>query len=130
MDRDTYKRWRNHPLRSILKRAEQGQHVYADQLDDLNLPAKQRKATEQAIARAHEAHEAGTKNQYGVTGPADALGPAVLDSLPSHHETREQHEARRAREGDAAAQANIKAREQASDELVDEIWQRRHAHGD
>lgn len=126
MDRDLYKRWRNHPLRGILKHAEAGGHVYADQLDDLNLPDKQRKATEQAITQAHEAGEARDK-RFGITGAADALGPAIVDSLPAHHETREAHEKRRAAEGDAQALANIQAREDATDRLVDEIWQGRHA---
>lgn len=122
MRRELYKRWRNHPLRGILRRAQQGEHIYPDELDDLNLPDKVRKAAEQAIERCREEGAASD----GLGGRADRLSPALVDALPEHHETREQHQQRRADLGDHEAHQAVRGREQAIEAMANDIHRRAH----
>ena len=111
MDRETYAKWHDHPLRFLLKRAAAGGHVYDDELDDLNLPPKVRAATRQAIAKA----------PHLKPMQVDQLSAEIFQALPDHHETREQHERRRAEQGDADALANRRAQEEARAEMADRI---------
>lgn len=104
MDRDTYRRWRDHPLRELLRRAETVHGGYLDtirpdEIDDLNLPPRVRAATEQAIERIRTASP--TDRGYG--GLTDHIGPALMGALPADWETKQQHRERRASLGDPQA---------------------------
>ncbi|GAA1229606.1 hypothetical protein GCM10009676_10270 [Prauserella halophila] len=121
MDRELYKRWHNHPVRSLLNRAEQGDHIHADELDDLRLPDKQHRAAESAITRLRNGKAPGWDTQGAVVPAADQYSAEIVDALGPDHETREQYEQRRALAGDATAAANIRARKEASDGLADDI---------
>lgn len=118
MDRDLYKIWHDHPLRWVLRRAVAGDHVHDDQLQDLRLPPKLEAATRQAIDEVK-----GLKQI-----DADRLSAELVAALPEHHETRTQHEERRAIDGDADALANIKAREEATGRMADAILRDTGAH--
>lgn len=120
MERDLYKRWRDHPLRTLLGEAQAGNPVYSDQLDDLRLPPKVRKAAETAIERCKEAGP----SEQGLHKTSDTLSAELVDSLGPDHETRDQHQRRRADAGDADAIRAVQAREQHQDSLVEEVWQR------
>jgi len=111
MDRETYKRWHDHPLRYLLKRAAAGDRIYPDELDDLRLPSRVRSAARQAIKEAPDLKPM----------QVDQLSAELVEALPPEHETREQHEQRRAQQGDADALANIKAREEATSRMADRI---------
>ncbi len=111
MDRDTYKAWHDHPLRQVLRRAAAGDIVHDDELDDLRLPPKVKRATRQAVDAV--------KGQKQID--ADRLSAELFQALPDDHETREQHEQRRAAAGDADAMANIRAREEAHERMADRI---------
>ena len=111
MDRETYRRWHDHPLRYIVKRAAAGDLIRDDELDDLRLPPKLKRATRQAIDRAPELKPM----------QADQMSAELFQALPDGHETREQYEQRRAEAGDADALANIRAREEATERMADRI---------
>ena len=111
MDRELYQRWHQHPLRYLLRRAAQGGHIYDDEIEDLRLPSKVRAATKQALAKAPKLKPL----------EVDHLSSELVAALPDHHETREQHEHRRAEQGDAEALANRKAQEQARAEMAERI---------
>lgn len=125
MRRELYKRWRNHPLRHLLREVENdpGRHVYPDELDDLNLPPKVRKAAEAAIARCRKPGSASS----AMGGQADNLSAALVDALGPHHETRDQHQRRRADAGDVDAMQAVDARKEAIERQAEEI--RRRASG-
>lgn len=115
------KRWRNHPVRDLLGRAAAGQHIYDDQISDLRLPDKVDKAFRQAAADLRRRVEAG-ENVSGWTGTGvDYYARELVSALPAEHETRLQHEERRAQEGDATALANVKARQDATERLADQV---------
>jgi len=59
---------------------------------------------------------------------ADRLSAELHAALPEGHETRSQHEERRAALGDADALVNIKAREHAASRLADKILSDGSAH--
>ena len=112
MDRQTYARWHDHPLRALLKRAAAGDHIYPDELDDLNLPANLKAATRQAIDKAKKLDSM----------KVDQLSAELFQALPDHHETRAQREARRAQVGDADALANRRAQDEARAEMANRIF--------
>jgi hypothetical protein len=121
--RELYKRWRNHPLRHLLREVEndpEGRHIYPDELDDLNLPPKVRKAAEAAIARCRKPGSASS----AMGGQADHLSAALVDALPAHHETREVHQRRRADAGDVDAIQAVEARKEAIERQAAEIKRR------
>ncbi|TQN32065.1 hypothetical protein FHX37_1990 [Haloactinospora alba] len=110
MDYKTERRWREHPVRRLLNRAAEGDHVYSDEIDDVRLPVRERNALIQAMKTVQSRHE------------ADQISQEIFEALPDHHETRIQYEERRARAGDAQALASVQAREDAHERLVDEVW--------
>lgn len=120
MDRDTYERWSEHELRKLFRRAAAGEHVFPDELDDLNLPDRIRRATLEAIEQVRT-----TERYAGVE--ADRLSAELVEALPPHHETRAENERRRAAAGDAEAMANRQAAHDAAEDLADRIY--RNAHG-
>ncbi|GLZ08966.1 hypothetical protein Acsp03_64320 [Actinomadura sp. NBRC 104412] len=118
------KRWKNHPIRDLLSRAAAGQHIYDDQIADLRLPDKIEKGFRQAAAHLAERAAAG-ENVTGWTGTGvDYYARELVTALPPEHETRLQHEERRAQEGDAQALANVKARQDAAERLADQVMNR------
>ena len=113
VDRETYARWHDHPLRSLLRRAAAGDRIYDDEIDDLRLPPRVKSAAKQAMAKV----AAEQPKQMHV----DHLSGELVAALPDGHETRQQYEERRANAGDAEALANVKAREEATNRMVDKI---------
>jgi len=115
------KRWKNHPIRTLLSRAAAGQHIYEDQIADLRLPDKIEKAFRQAARDLRQRVEAG-ENVTGWTAiGVDYYARELVAALPAEHETRQQYEERRAMEGDAQALANVQARKAAIDLLADKV---------
>lgn len=111
MDKALYDKWKRHPIRDIIKRARQGDTIREDELEDLRLPPRVHRALKGAIAKA------------GDLAPleADDLSARLVEALPDGHETRAEHEERRAMTGDADALANVQAREAATARLADRI---------
>jgi len=119
MDRETYAKWHNHPLRTLLHCAAGGDHLFPDEIDDMNLPPRLRAGFLEAAKQV-----AAADRQAGAL--ADTLSIELFEALPLHHETKAQHETRRAAAGDAVAMANRNAARQATEDLADEIYRRSH----
>lgn len=120
MDRDSWRRWRDHPLRGLLRRAESGDVVHADEIDDLGLPERVHTAVTQAIERVR----ASSPTERGYGGLVDHLGPAIADALAHDHpdwETVAQRRERRAALGDPAAIRDLEATQRRTNLLADSI---------
>jgi hypothetical protein len=123
MPPDTARRWLKHPLRQLLNRVVARGHVYADELDDLNLPRPLRAAAEEAIERIRAARGTGhaLDRRRNAQREADRYGLEIVEALGEHHETRQQREDRRATLGDPEAVAAVRARREGVDQMVDRI---------
>ena len=127
-DREVLKKWQEHPLREILRRASQGDRIYPDTLDRLGLPPVVRKAAEQAIGRVKPGPDGKRVARYGPLSP-DAMSMQLVEGLyrvDAAYETPSQRRERQAAEGDPTALAELQAAEQGTKRIVDRIWEKTH----
>lgn len=111
MDRNTYKRFRDHEIRDLLRRARAGDHVYDDEIAVLNLPPRVKAATKEALDRATDLSPL----------ESDRLAAELFQALPDHHETERERQQRRADHGDPDAIAAVKAQREATSMMADRI---------
>jgi hypothetical protein len=124
VDSQLYERWRGHPVREILRRAAEGDHIYPDQIADLELSKSQERALQEAIERVTP--KGAEKAPAMGVGSADHLSSEIVAALDPHHETRQERMERRAHEGDPDALAAVKAREEANERLAERIYNDAH----
>lgn len=117
MKRDLYRKWKNHDVRGAIKRAAQrGTQLRDDELEDLRLSPRLRRAAKQAVSEALLEDNRGRRNRL-----ADDMSAEIVDALPPDHEQKMEHLERRAQAGDADALASIKAKEEASSRIAERI---------
>lgn len=122
------KRVEEHPITALLRRAQHGQPVHTDELDDLRLPARHRGAMREALERvqAQERRPSGrVQSHWGTFGMrttlADELAAELVASLPPEHETTAEYHRRRANDGDPASLAWTDAQKRRGELIANEI---------
>ncbi|AYY11355.1 hypothetical protein EF847_00090 [Actinobacteria bacterium YIM 96077] len=110
-----------HPITRILLRRAKGEPVYNDELDDLQLPDKQRKALDEAFKLADGVLGRTGDDRIRALNKVHKAAEAILGSLPDTYETRDETMHRRAGIGDPDAVAWVRAQREHVNSIADAV---------